>query len=127
MYLAKFTDTGEKTKTITRKTFGAGQDLTFTVTDENGTAINLSGYTTNMKISIGVEGTLSVDSATLADVTVASGKVKYPLVIGDFSTEGEVGTHSIELQFADNANLALAAKIIRVGGLSLTVVDTIID
>lgn len=127
MYIAKFTDTGSKTKVITRNTFGAGQELLFSITDENGAAINLSTLTTSMLIYIGTEGTLIVTGGTVADATSASGLVKYEIQSTDFNAESDVGIHNIELQFSDNATLGSATKIIRVGGMSLTVIDTIVD
>lgn len=127
MYKAKFTDTGSKTKVVTRNTFGVGQELLFTITDENETVIDLSTLTTDMKIYIGTEGTLIVNGGTVADATAASGLVKYVILSTDFNAESDVGIHNVELQFSDNATLGSATKIIRVSGISLTIVDTIVD
>lgn len=122
-YQTTFTDTGLKTKTINVDTFGSGADLTFTIKDENGTVIDISALTT-MKIYVGTQSALKINGGTLVDVTVASGKVKFPLVTGSF-TEEDVGIYTIELQFSNNAVLSSATKIIRAGGASLNIIDTI--
>lgn len=123
-YQVTFTNTGLRAKTVNVDTFGSGTDLTFTVKDENGTAIDLSALTTNMKIYVGTHSALKISGGTLLDVDVANGKVKYPLTDANF-TESDVGTYDIELQFANDAVLATATKIIRAGGATLSVVDTI--
>ena len=122
-YQVTFTDTGSKIKTVNVDTFGSGADLTFTVKDENGTAVNVSALT-SMKIYVGTQSALKITGGTLVDVTVASGKVKFPLVTGSFA-EADIGNYAIELQFADNATLSSATKIIRAGGATLNVIDTI--
>lgn len=122
MYNIKYTDTGKTNKTITRLTIGAGQELTFSVTDENGTAIDLTSVATNMKIYIGDK----VVGSTVTAVTIGSGLIKYPLIAADFA-EGDIGTYNVELQFADNATLGSATSIIRTSGCVLTVIDTIAD
>lgn len=127
MYNAKYTNSGKTEKTIIRNTLGAGQELTFTVMDDSGDVVNLSTLTTNMKVYIGASGALEVDGGTLTAVDASVGTFKYALTSANFSAEGDAGTHTVELQFADNATLGSATKIVRAGGLTLTVLDTIGD
>ena len=125
-YQLEYTDTGERTKTINPNTFGSGTDLEFTVVDENGSAVDLTTVSTSMKIYIGTLSALKVDGGTLVDVSVANGKVKFPLVTGSFA-EGDVGYYTVELQFMNNAVYANASLVIRAGGASLRVEDNIQD
>ena len=126
MYYAKYTDTGLNTKTVSRLTIGTGQDLLFTIYDENGDVVDLSSVTTNMKIYVGVEGTLKIDGRTLSAVDASVGTFKYPLIAADFA-EVDVGTHNIELQFANNATIGSSTSTVRAGDLELTVEDSISD
>ena len=125
MYNLEYTDTGEKTKTITRGTFGAGQELQFTVKDENGSAVDLTDVTTVMKIYVGVEGTLQIDGETVAIGTATSGTCTYALQSTDFDAEEDAGSYAVELEFSDNA--ITPTKQIRAGKASLKVIDTISD
>ena len=128
MYHARYTDTNSKGKTILRNTVGAGQELTFTILDENDDVVNLTTVTTNMKIYAGTRGSLSLDGETLTLVGAATlGTVKYALQTTDFATEGSVGTFPVELQFGTNATIASSTSTIRARVFTLTVVDTISD
>lgn len=128
MYYAKYADTGLKNKTIMRKTVGAGQELTFSVFDENDAVVDLTTVTTNMKVYIGTNNALKVDGGILTLVGAATlGTVKYALQTTDFNTEDDVGNYTVELQFGTNATIADSTSTIRAGGLFITVEDTISD
>ena len=126
MYYARYTDTDRDAKTISRLTIGAGQELLFTIYDENGDAVDLSSVTTNMKIYVGTLSALKVDGRTMTAVSASDGTVKYPLIAADFA-EGDVGTFVVELQFANNATIGSSTSTIRAGDLELTVEDSISD
>lgn len=128
MYYARYTDTELNNKTILRKTVGAGQELLFTVYDENGSVVNLTTVTTNMKIYIGANDALQVTGGTLTLVGEATlGTVKYALETTDFDAESDAGTYPVELQFGTAAAIADSTSTIRAGDLCLTVEDTIAD
>ena len=128
MYHAVYTDTGKTTKTIGRRTVGTGQELLFSIFDENNAVVNLTTVTTNMKIYVGTLAHQEIAGGTLTSVGAATlGTVKYPLATTDFDEEADAGVHDVELQFANNATIGSSTSTIRVGGLSLTVLDTISD
>lgn len=65
-----------------------GYDLNFTITDSDGTAYNLTGYTATLKVwAKGDPSTLTVDAPTTL-VVAASGTCKYEIVDGDFGSKG---------------------------------------
>lgn len=128
MYHARYTDTRTNGKTILRNTVGAGQELTFTILDENDDIVNLTTVTTNMKIYAGIRGSLALNGESITLVGAATlGTVKYALQTTDFATEGSIGVFPIELQFGTNATIGSSTSTIRVRGSTLTVVDTIAD
>lgn len=128
MYYARYTDTGKNNKTIMRGIVGAGQELSFTVYDENESVVNLTTVTTNMKIYVGTNAALQISGGTLTLVGAATlGTVKYALQTTDFDAEGDAGTYQVELQFGTHATIASSTSTIRAGDLSLTVEDTIAD
>lgn len=128
MYYARYTDTDSKNKTIIRKTVGAGQELLFTIYDENGTVVNLTTVTTNMKIYVGTNSNLEITGGTLTLVGAATlGTVKYALQTTDFDEEGDAGSYLVELQFGTDATIANSTSTIRAGDIFLKVEDTISD
>lgn len=127
MYYARYTDGNLSESTITRGQLGTSQEIEFTIYDENGDVVDLSGLTTNMKIYVGTLSALKVDGGTITAVSASDGTVKYALQATDFDAEVDAGTYEVELQFADNPVIGLSTSIIRAGGLTLTVVDTISD
>lgn len=127
MYYARYTDGNLTESTITRGQKGVGQELEFTVYDEDGDAVNLTSVTTNMKIYIGTLSALKVTGGSLTAVSAADGTVKYALQATDFDAEGDAGTYEVELQFGTNADISLSTSTIRAGGLTLKVMDTISD
>jgi hypothetical protein len=127
MYYARYTDGNLSESTITRGQLGAGQELEFTVYDEDGDVVDLSSLTTNMKIYVGTLSALKITGGTLTAVSASDGTVKYALIATDFDAEGDAGTYEVELQFANNATIGSATSIIRAGGLTLKVIDTISD
>jgi len=128
MYHAVYTDTGKNHKTMTRKTVGAGQELKFTILDENDAIVNLTTVTTNMKIYVGTLAEQEIAGGTITLVGAATlGTVKYPLATTDFDEEADIGTHAVELQFGTNATIGSSTSTIRTGGLTLSVLDTISD
>lgn len=127
MFYAKYTVDGMSTNTITRGLLGAGQELKFTVYDEDGDVVDLTSVTTNMKLYVGTPSALKLSGVTMTAVDATEGTVKYPLTASDFNAEADAGTYTVELQFADNATVSSAGSVIRAGGLTLTVEDTISD
>lgn len=128
MYYARYTDTGGKNKTIMRGIVGAGQELLFSIYDENDAVVDLTTVTTNMKIYVGTHTALQITSGTLTLVGAATlGTVKYALQTTDFDAEVDAGTYLVELQFGTNATIASSTSTIRTGDLYLTVEDTIAD
>ena len=72
--------------TISKGDFGF--DLSFTITESDGTAYNLTPYTITLKVwAKGDPSTLTVDAAC-TPVIAASGTCKYTVVTGDFNTKG---------------------------------------
>jgi hypothetical protein len=122
MYNAVYTDTGEQTKTIIAGQIGAGQELLFTIKDEDGDVVDLTDIVTNMKIYIGVDGTLVVNGGTVVIVAATSGTCKYVITNTDFTV---AGLYDVEIVFADNAVIASATEIITAGGSKLKVEDSI--
>ena len=65
-----------------------GYYINFTITEDDGTAYNLTGYTITLKVwAKGSPSPLVVDSACAA-VVEASGTCRYLIVDGDFGTKG---------------------------------------
>jgi len=127
MYYAKYTVDNLSTNTITRGLLGTGQELKFTIYDEDGDVVDLTSVSTNMKLYVGTPTALQIDGGTLTAVSLTAGTVKYPLVATNFDAENEAGTYTVELQFANNADVSLATSVIRAGDLTLKVIDTISD
>lgn len=127
MYYARYTDGNKDNSEITRNLLGAGQELEFTVYDEDGDAVDLTTVTTNMKLYVGTLSALKINGGVITVVSATDGTVKYALSGSDFSAEGDAGTYEVELQFGTNATISASTSTIRAGGLTLTVKDTIGD
>jgi len=129
-YRLKWTDSGDVEKSIYKNqlnTSAAGNIsvLRISVVDQDGTAVNLTGLTTSMKLYVGVEGTLQMNGVTLALVGAATlGTLIYRLTGSDIAT---AGTYAVNIYCADNATPASATDALTVGGLTLRMVETMSD
>lgn len=128
-YHLKWTDTGEKEKTIyinQENSSGAGNTsaLLISVIDQDGTAVNLTGMTTSNKLFIGIEGTLKLDGGAMTVVSAAGGTLIYRLTGADIDA---AGTYSVQVYCADNATPASATEAITAGGMTLRVIDSLSD
>lgn len=128
MYNLIFTDTGLRKKTIIRgqkNTAGSGNEsaLRFTVVNENGTAIDLTGFTTTVSLYIGSEGTLKINGGTVSVVSASAGTLIYRLSATDFATisEADCGIWAIEIRCIGTS------KEITANGALLCVLPSIID
>ena len=116
-------------KTIMRNTFGAGQDIFITIVDENGIAIDCSGFDTYKKIYVGSGATKIIDGGDIVRISDGTdGKYSYPITATDFSVEAtDVGTWDLEIILGDNATYGSQTERLVAGGAVLHVVDTIMD
>ena len=92
-YYLKWTDTGEKEKTIyinQKNSAGAGDTsaLLITVVNQDGTPVNITGMTTSNKLYIGTEGALELDGGAMTVVSAAVGTLIFRLGGEDFSPKG---------------------------------------
>lgn len=128
MYNLIYTDTGLASKTIIRgqkNTAGAGNEsaLRFTVVDELGVAVNLTGFTTTNLIYVGTEGTLKINGSAITVVSASAGTLIYRLAAADFAgaSEADVGLWAVEVK-----NTGTAIQI-TANGATLRVLPSIID
>lgn len=126
-YQLFFTDSGQQEKSIFMNqlnTSGAGNisALRFTVKDNGGTVVDLTGLTTSTKIYIGIEGDLKINGRFCDVVSAVAGTLIYRLESTFLTVQG---TYSIEVCCADNNSIALATKAITVGRCKLNVYDSL--
>lgn len=126
-----FTETGGTEQTIIRgqkNTSGSANTsaLQLSVVDENGDAVNITGFTTVAKLYVGTEGALKINGSTMTVVSATAGTLIYRLAATDFdaASEADCGTFEVEVYLADNAS---PTKAITATGATLRVIPSIID